>query len=94
MLYGEGIATAVCACAFAYDTDDIFAYLYSVLPPTKWSIVIIPLPGIAGAAQLGVAKNDIFSLQVFDGMTEAEKIDYFQKFHYCYCHASSKICKI
>jgi len=27
----------------------------------------------------GVAKNDIFSLQVFDDMTEQEKIDYFQK---------------
>jgi len=27
----------------------------------------------------GVAKNDIFSLQVFDGMSEDEKVDYFQK---------------
>lgn len=27
----------------------------------------------------GVAKNDIFALQVFNGMTEAEKVDYFQK---------------
>ena len=27
----------------------------------------------------GVAKNDIFSLQVFEGMSEDEKVDYFQK---------------
>jgi hypothetical protein len=27
----------------------------------------------------GVAKNDIFDLQVFDGMTDEQKVDYFQK---------------
>lgn len=45
------------------------------------SSVVKQYPGLlkTDQSQDGVAMNDIFSLQVFEGMSEDEKVDYFQK---------------